>query len=225
MDVPPTTNPWDWIYATRDLEAVGWYEPDPVISRRLVTEAVSRGARSIIDIGGGASHLVDHLIGLDLDRIAVLDISAAGLAVAQHRLGAHAKDVDWIVADVTTVRDIGRFDIWHDRAAFHFLLDPGMRQAYARVAERTVAVGGTAIIATFAADGPERCSGMPVRRYEPASLAEECGDAFHLTGAVRHEHHTPSGVTQRFQYSSFERVRRGAGRDRATVPEHAAAAR
>lgn len=225
MDVPQTTNPWDWIYATRDLGALGWYEPDPDTSRRLVAEAVTRGARSMVDIGGGASHLVDYLIDLDLDRIAVLDISAAGLAVAQHRLGTRAADVDWIVADVTRVRDIGRFDIWHDRAAFHFLLDPGMRRSYARVAERAVAVGGTAIIATFAEDGPERCSGMPVRRYEPARLAEEFGDAFRLMGAVRYEHHTPGGVTQRFQYSSLERIRRGPGQDRATVPEHAAAAR
>src|SRR5918995_3339955 len=128
MDVRPTSNQWDWIYATRAVETVGWYEPDPITSRKLVVEAVARGARSIIDVGGGASSLVDHLLELDLDRIAVLDISAAGLAVAQHRLGSRANEVQWIVGDVTEIRDLGRFEIWHDRAAFHFLLDRGSRR-------------------------------------------------------------------------------------------------
>jgi SAM-dependent methyltransferase len=217
MDVRPTSNQWDWIYATRAVDAMGWYEPDPITSRRLVADAATRGARSIIDVGGGASSLVDHLIDLDLDRIAVLDISAAGLAVAQHRLGARAKEVEWIVGDVTKVRDVGRFDVWHDRAAFHFLLDRGSRRGYVRLALRTVPVGGTAIVATFAEDGPERCSGMPVRRYDPVSLAGECSEGFRLTGALRHEHHTPAGVTQRFQYSSFERVSPDAGQVRKSV--------
>jgi SAM-dependent methyltransferase len=210
MAVRPTTNQWDWIYATRALDAVGWYEPDPFTSRKLVDEAVTRGARSIIDVGGGASSLVDHLIDLDLDRVAVLDISAAGLALAQHRLGTRASEVEWIVGDFSKLRDVGHFDVWHDRAAFHFLLDDGSRRGYVRLAERTVPVGGTAIIATFAEDGPERCSGMPVRRYDPLSLALECGGGFRLTSALRYEHHTPAGVPQRFQYSCLERVIPGA---------------
>ena len=194
------------MYATRAVETVGWYEPDPITSRSLVVEAVARGARSVVDVGGGASSLVDHLLDLGLERIAVLDISAAGLAVAQHRLGSRANEVEWIVGDVTELRDVGRFEIWHDRAAFHFLLDRGSRRRYLRLAERTLPVGGIAIIATFAEDGPERCSGMPVRRYDSGSLAMECGDRFRLTSATRYEHHTPAGVVQRFQYSSLERV-------------------
>jgi hypothetical protein len=205
-DVQPTSNQWDWIYATRAVDALGWYEPDPFTSRTLVGDAMARGARSVIDIGGGASSLVDHLIDLDLDRIAVLDISAAGLAIAQHRLGERAQEVDWIVGDFSKVQDVGRFDIWHDRAAFHFLLDEGSRRGYVRLAERTVHVGGTAIIATFAEDGPERCSGMPVRRYDPVSLALECGGSFRVRSALRYEHHTPAGIRQRFQYSCLERV-------------------
>jgi SAM-dependent methyltransferase len=205
-DGQPTGNRWDWIYATRALDAVGWYEPDPFMSRNLVGEAVARGARTIIDVGGGASSLVDHLIDLDLDRVAVLDISEAGLAVAQHRLGRRACEVEWIVGDVSAVPEVGRFDVWHDRAAFHFLLDDGSRRGYVRLAERTVPVGGTAIIATFDEDGPERCSGMPVRRYDPVSLELECAGSFRLMSATRYEHHTPAGVPQRFQYSCLERV-------------------
>ena len=121
MDAQPSSNQWDWIYATREMNAVGWYERDPVNSREIVDQAVERGARSIIDIGGGASSLVDHLLELGLDRIAVLDISEAGLAFSKHRLGERADLIEWIVGDVATVDDVGQFDIWHDRAAFHFL--------------------------------------------------------------------------------------------------------
>jgi SAM-dependent methyltransferase len=197
---------WDEIYATRPVDTVGWFEADPVVSRRLVADAVRRGATSLIDVGGGASSRVDHALELGLERIAVVDIAQAALAVSQARLGSQAARVDWIVGDITTVPDVGRFDIWHDRAVFHFLLDDDARQRYVEAAARTVPVGGTAIVATFAADGPERCSGLPVRRYEPEALADECGPDFHLTGSVRHLHHTPGGFPQRFQYSTFERV-------------------
>ncbi len=211
METHPSSNEWDWIYATREMDAVGWYEPDPVTSRELVAEAMAQGRRSIIDIGGGASRLVDHLVDLDLDRIAVLDISEAGLAFSRHRLGTREQGVEWIVGDVSTVDDVGVFDIWHDRAAFHFLLDEASRRRYVRLAERTVRVGGVAIVATFADDGPERCSGMPVLRYTPGELAAECGDGFRLMGSRRYLHHTPAGVPQRFQYSILERVMPDAG--------------
>ena len=202
---------WDWIYATRAVDTVGWYEPDPVNSQELVAEAVARGGRSIIDVGGGASSLVDHLLVLGLDRIAVLDISEAGLAVSRHRLGPRAEAIEWIVGDVAAVDDVGAFDIWHDRAAFHFLLDEAARRRYVRLAERTVRVGGTAIIATFADDGPERCSGMPVRRYDPPEIAQEWGAAFQLIGSRRYIHQTPAGVAQSFQYSTLERVSSSGG--------------
>lgn len=197
---------WDTIYATRPVESVGWYERDPAISRRLIADAVARGARSVIDIGGGASILVDALLDLGFDRVAVLDISEVGLAVARDRLGARGNEVDWIVGDVAAVGEIGQFDIWHDRAVFHFLLDADARERYVQLAEHTVQPGGVAIVATFAADGPERCSGLPVCRYEPETLAEQCGDAFRLTGSVRHVHHTPLGVPQSYQYATFDRV-------------------
>jgi SAM-dependent methyltransferase len=204
--VRPAINKWDWLYATRGLDAMGWYEPDPVTSRDLVAEAVRRGARTIIDVGGGGALLADHLIDLALDRIAILDISEAGMAVARHRLGPRADAVDWVVGDVTKVGSVGQFDIWHDRGLFHFLLDAGDRHRYVRLAQRTLPIGGTAIVATFADDGPERCSGMPVRRYDPGLLAAEFGSAFRLIDTIRYEHHTPAGVAQRFLYSRLERV-------------------
>lgn len=201
-----TINPWDWIYATRSLGTVGWYEPDPATSRRLVADAMDRGARSIIDVGGGASYLVDHLVENMFPRIAVLDVSEAALAVARHRLGPRAQDVTWIVGDLASLDEVGTFDIWHDRAAFHFLLEPEARAAYVRLAERSLPIGGTAIVATFAEDGPERCSGMPVRRYEPETLALEFRPGFRLVDSERHLHRTPAGVPQQFQYSILERT-------------------
>lgn len=204
MEAPPSSNQWDWIYATREMTGVGWYEPDPVVSRELVNDAVAAGGRSIIDVGGGASWLADHLVAMDLDRTAVLDISDAALALARHRLGDRADQIEWIVGDIATLTDVGRFDIWHDRAAFHFLLEPEARRRYADLARRTLPVGGTAIVATFAEDGPERCSGMPVQRYEPDELAATWGHGFRLKASRRHLHHTPAGVPQQFQYSILE---------------------
>ena len=212
-DAPPSSTPWDWIYATSQLNAVGWYEPDPMTSRELMAEAIARGGRSVIDIGAGASRLVDHLLDSDLGRIALLDISEAGLAISRHRLGARADAVEWFIGDVAEIDGLGQFDIWHDRAAFHFLLDDAARQRYARLAARTVRVGGVAIVATFAQDGPERCSGMPVRRYDPSDLALEFGAAFRLIDSRRYLHHTPAGVSQSFQYSTLERVIPGAVHD------------
>lgn len=197
---------WQHLYATRPADTVGWYEAVPITSRKLVAEAVASGARSVIDVGGGASFLVDYLIQLDLDRVAVLDISGAGLEVARQRLGARGRRVEWIVADVTGIADIGRFDVWHDRAVFHFLTEEDDRKRYLKLAERTVQPGGTAIIATFAPDGPERCSGLPVCRYDAGSLADACGPSFRLDRSLRHEHVTPRGVPQRFMYASLARV-------------------
>jgi len=196
---------WETAYATRRSDSAGWFEPDPIVSRRLVTDAVARGARSVIDIGGGASTLVDHLLDAGLDRVAVLDVSTTGIGIARSRLADRADRVEWICADVTRAADLGRFDVWHDRALFHFLTDEEDRRSYLRLAEATVPIGGTVIIATFAGDGPERCSGLPVRRYEPEQLAAECGPGFELTGTVRHVHLTPGGAEQRYQYSTFRR--------------------
>ncbi len=197
---------WDRIYTTRSPDEVSWYEPAPVISPTLIAEACKEGAESVIDIGGGASSLVDHALDLGIERVAVLDISEAGLAVSKRRLGNRADSVEWIVGDVTTLDDVGRFDVWHDRAVFHFLTDDEDRRHYVRLAERTVEPDGTAIMATFAADGPERCSGLDVRRYESAQLAMQCGPGFELAQTQYHLHITPGHVRQNFLYATFRRA-------------------
>ena len=197
---------WQRIYSTRALDAVGWYERTPETSLRLVRKAIEQGATSLIDVGGGASSLVDHLLDLGLERIAVLDIAEASLEASRRRLGARATQVEWIVGDATSVEDVGQFDVWHDRAVFHFLILAEDRKRYVRLAARTVGRGGTAVVATFGPDGPERCSGLPVHRYSPEQLANECGPSFRLDRSEAHVHVTPSGVPQSFVYSTFSRV-------------------
>ncbi len=197
---------WQNVYLTRPTDQVGWYEPDPVVSRRLIAAAVRAGARSVIDVGGGPSSLVDHLLDLDLQRVVVLDVSEAGLAVSRRRLGDQAGRVEWIVGDVTSVSDVGHIDVWHDRAVFHFLVQPEDRAAYVRLAERTLAPGATLVIATFAPDGPERCSGLPVCRYDGGRLADAFGPMFRLDASQRHTHTTPGGTEQRYVYATLTRV-------------------
>jgi len=196
---------WDEIYETRAADEVSWYEAVPATSLRLISEAMKDGAESVIDIGGGASSLVDHLLDLGLRRVAVLDISEAGLVESKRRLGERAHDVEWIVGDVTMIESVGSLDVWHDRAVFHFLTAEADRRHYVGIAERTLPSGGTAIIATFAPDGPERCSGLDVRRYDFGQLADQFGASFEFIDGERHLHDTPSGATQSFQYSTFKR--------------------
>jgi len=197
---------WNEIYRTRVPEEVSWYEAVPATSLGRIRAALADGARSVVDVGGGASNLVDHLVRLDLSRIAVLDVAEVPLDVAKRRLGSAGDPVEWITADVTRIYDIGRFGIWHDRAVFHFLTDPSDRAWYVDLCERTVMPGGIAIVATFASDGPEMCSGLPVHRYSADELSEECGPRFALIDSERHVHTTPRGVDQSFLYTSFRRL-------------------
>lgn len=201
---------WDEIYAARPAGEASWFEADPAVSMRLIADAIRTGARSVLDVGAGASVLVERLLELDLERIGVLDISEVGLEIARHRLGDRADEVEWIVADVTAATDVGRFDVWHDRATFHFLTEPVDRAGYVRLAARTVRPGGSVIIATFAPDGPERCSGLSVSRYDADRLASLCGPAFELVGSEPHVHTTPGGVKQRFVYTTLRRAAKGA---------------
>ena len=166
--------------------------------------APSRHA-SIVDIGGGASRLVDALCERGYDAVTVLDLSTAALETARERLGARGARVQWIVADATKWQPPQAFDIWHDRAAFHFLVEVDEREAYLDRLRRAVKAGGHAIIATFALDGPERCSGLPVQRYDPAGLAATVGDVFELVEHQAHRHVTPRGAEQSFQFSVLRR--------------------
>jgi hypothetical protein len=157
----------------------------------------------VIDIGAGDSRLVDHLISSGLDCIAVLDVSGVALQRARTRIGSNSDRVEWIEADVTGDWSWKSADIWHDRAVFHFLSDPADRASYRAHLKKTLKLGGSAIIATFAPDGPEKCSGLPVVRYSPDTLAQELSAGFTLIRSLPYEHQTPSGSNQSFQYSWF----------------------
>jgi SAM-dependent methyltransferase len=171
----------------------------------LIVQAGATSKSAIIDIGGGASRLVDHLVEQGFEDVTVLDLSDAALKVAKARLGARADRVHWLVADATIWEPVKRYDIWHDRAAFHFLTDASDRAVYIARLARGLKTGGHAIIATFALDGPEKCSGLPVARYDSASLGRTLGTGFKLVHTQRHEHATPWGSRQIFQFSVFRR--------------------
>ena len=196
---------WDHVYATKGETEVSWYQDSPAISLAMIRAAGSDRDTAIIDIGGGASRLVDSLLQDGYRDVAVLDLSANALDAAKKRIGQAASTVDWIVADATTWRPTRTYDVWHDRAAFHFLTDPRDRAAYVQRLRSALKPGGHVIIATFAPDGPEKCSGLPVKRHDSASLAAELGRDFELIETRSETHHTPWNSTQAFQFSRFRR--------------------
>ncbi|QDV35572.1 class I SAM-dependent methyltransferase [Tautonia plasticadhaerens] len=196
---------WEQVYSTRGETGVSWYQSEPALSLDLIRSVAPAAHGRIIDVGGGASVLVDRLLDLGFETVAVLDISRTALETARARLGRRSGAVRWIEADVTEVRDIGTFDIWHDRAVFHFLTEAADRARYAELARRTVLPGGHLIIATFADDGPRRCSDLDVCRYNPGSLASEFGNGFSLVGSAGETHTTPWGSQQAFTYGVFRR--------------------
>ncbi|WGD52279.1 class I SAM-dependent methyltransferase [Bradyrhizobium sp. CB1650] len=196
---------WENVYATKGETEVSWFQDRPAISLEMIRAANPDHAAAIIDIGGGASRLVDCLLREGYRRLAVLDLSAHALDAAKRRIGDGAAVIDWIVADVTTWQPAKTYDVWHDRAAFHFLTDPHDRADYVERLRAAVAPGGQVIIATFAPDGPEKCSGLPVQRHDSASLAVELGPEFELVETRRETHHTPWHSTQAFQFSRFRR--------------------
>jgi SAM-dependent methyltransferase len=194
---------WQNVYQSKGEHDVSWFQDAPTPSLELMTAIGVTPAASVIDIGGGASRLVDHLIERGFRNITVLDLSDAALAAAKARLGDRADRAQWIVADVTQWKPTTAYDVWHDRAAFHFLTDEQDRAAYVARLKRGLKAGGHAIIATFALDGPERCSGLPVVRYSPESLRQTLGSDFTLVTSRAHAHATPWGSTQSFQFSAF----------------------
>lgn len=199
------TTHWQNVYATKDEAEVSWFQASPAISLEMIRAASPDRVAAIIDIGGGASRLVDALLQDGYRNLAVLDLSANALDAAKVRIGGAASTVDWIVADATTWRPAKTWDVWHDRAAFHFLTDPLDRAAYVERLRSAVAPGGHVIIATFAPDGPEKCSGLPVRRHDSASLSAELGPEFELVETRSETHRTPWHSTQAFQFSRFRR--------------------
>jgi len=192
---------WEHIYETKESTQVSWYQEHAQLSLQFIQKTgISKNAY-IIDIGGGASTLVDDLIAASFQNISVLDISATALQLAQQRLGRQAAEVNWIEADVTQGNlPSFAYDVWHDRAVFHFLTQAADRQRYIDTVRQAVRTGGHVIVATFASDGPDHCSGLEVARYSPDSLHDEFGEGFELKDSTRETHHTPFGTEQKFIY-------------------------
>ena len=197
---------WENVYTSKSENEVSWFQESPALSLALIAAIGATPASAVIDIGGGASRLVDHLIDQRFRDVTVLDLSAAALEAAKARLGQRAGRARWLVADATTWEPSRTFDLWHDRAAFHFLTEECDRNAYIAHLRRGLKAGGHAIIATFALDGPEKCSGLPVMRYDAARLGQTLGPGFKLLQSGRSEHATPWGSQQHFQFSVFQRV-------------------
>jgi SAM-dependent methyltransferase len=194
-------NYWDKVYAAKAANSASWFQEHAVYSLSLLRDTGITRSGAIIDVGGGASTLVDDLLADGYSDVTVLDLSSAALFAARQRLGTLADKVQWLEADVTNV-DLpkNRFEVWHDRAVFHFLTEPEQRRAYVEQVSHSVKPGGHVIVATFAEDGPTQCSGLPVKRYSAGELHEEFGEAFTLVKHVEEAHHTPSGAVQQFVY-------------------------
>ncbi|PVH28318.1 class I SAM-dependent methyltransferase [Pararhodobacter oceanensis] len=200
---------WDAVYSSSDDAALTWFEDRPDLSLQVIRQIGlpdrARAELRAVDVGGGTSRLVDALLDDGLRDLTVLDLSAEALQVSQDRLGARASLVQWITGDVTEWRPETRFDLWHDRALFHFLTDPETRAAYIRTMTLALCHGGMAVIGTFASDGPQRCSNLPVMRYSAEELAQEIGEGFEPLVSLEHIHETPIGQRQPFVYLGFRR--------------------
>lgn len=201
-----TREHWETVYGSKPSDAVSWFQSEPAPSLAMIAKAGVGPDAAVVDVGGGASTLVDHLLDQGFGRLSVLDVSGQALAVAKTRLGERAGRIAWLVQDITVWSPPpDSIDLWHDRAVFHFLVEPAAREAYLRALRQGLKAGGHAILATFALDGPERCSGLPVQRYSPESLAVALGPQFELIDARSETHHTPWGAVQSFTWTLFRK--------------------
>ena len=196
---------WNDTYSAKAENQVSWFQIKPERSLELITAAAPDQTAPIIDIGGGASRLADTLLPLGYRDLTVLDIAATGLSRSKARLGTQADKLSWIVADVTQWQPQRTWRVWHDRAVFHFLTEPKAQDSYIAALKRGTVAGSSVIMATFALTGPERCSGLPVQRYSPATLAQRLGAEFALYAESEERHATPFGTAQQFQYAAFHR--------------------
>ncbi len=199
------TEHWNQIYQTNAPDDVSWFQTRPDNSLKLIEASGITKDQLVVDVGGGASVLVDFLLDAGYKRLAVLDISAAALALARQRLNARAGNVEWFEADITEFNPPRQFNLWHDRAVFHFLTDEADRQKYVQTLKRMLTPEGHVIIATFATDGPSKCSGLAVARYNAPAISAELGEAFQLLEQVDETHVTPWRTPQTFSYFRFVR--------------------
>ena len=197
---------WESVYSSRRVTETSWHQKDPRFSLALIENAGVDAEAALIDVGGGASLLVDYLLEAGYRDLTVLDISAAALEQAQRRLGQAADQVNWIEADITEFRPQKHYELWHDRAVFHFLTDGQDRDSYLRAMNTALKDCGQAIIAAFALDGPKKCSGLDVVRYDRESLQSELGERFECLEADREEHVTPAGGRQMFGFYRFRKI-------------------
>ena len=197
---------WQAVYQGKGEAQTSWFRPHLDESLRLIDKLALAPATPIIDAGGGRSTLVDDLLARGFHDLTVLDLSIAALQASRQRLGDRGDSITWITGDVTaTALPEGRFGLWHDRAVFHFLTDAEDRRRYIAQAAGAIRPGGHAIVATFAVDGPEKCSGLPVCRYDDASLAAQFADGFEVVGSSRELHRTPFATDQAFTYVVLRR--------------------
>jgi SAM-dependent methyltransferase len=196
---------WNSVYSTKAVNEVSWFESEPQPSLDLILLTLPDGG-AVVDIGGGASRLVDRLLAAGIYELTVLDVSQVAIDHARARLAAAGEQVRWIVCDVTKAANIGTFDLWHDRAVFHFLTTDEDRRAYVNLAARTVRQGGFLIISTFATDGPKQCSGLDTCQYSFATLGAELSPHFAPVRSIEHRHVTPAGKQQAFLYAVFRRI-------------------
>jgi SAM-dependent methyltransferase len=200
-------NHWENIYRTKQPGEVSWTQQTPVTSLAFIHDFGLPKTAKIIDIGGGDSRLVDFLLDEGFEDITVLDISGQALDRARLRLGSRADRVTWVEQDITEYRPVATFDLWHDRAAFHFLTKGRQITTYLSIARDSVKAGGYAVVGTFSDQGPDRCSGLPVRRYDERLLTEELSRGFNKIRCVTEDHITPFQTIQHFLFCSFKRSR------------------
>ena len=201
-----TSAHWQDVYSRKAADEVSWYQATPTRSLEWIRASAPDPGSRILDVGAGASTLVDHLLDAGYRHPGVLDLAPSAIETVRARLGARAGEVEWFVDDVTRFAPPHRFDVWHDRAVLHFLTDPVRQREYAEALRRTLAPGGHAIIATFAHGGPTRCSGLEVARFDCSEIAALLGEELECVRAEEEIHVTPAGVEQRFQYCLFRRV-------------------
>jgi ubiquinone/menaquinone biosynthesis C-methylase UbiE len=196
---------WENIYNTKLPTEMSWYQKYPSLSLKLIKTSGIEAKHSIIDVGGGTSLLVDSLLEKGFKRLAVLDISHSALDIAKSRLGTRAENVKWYEADATEFQPPKQFDLWHDRAVFHFLTDEEAQRKYVEVLKRTLVSGGYLVISTFAIDGPKKCSGRDTVKYEVSSMSAKLGGEFRLLEFLDELHITPGKKEQKFTYFLYKR--------------------
>ncbi|PIQ43201.1 MAG: SAM-dependent methyltransferase [Gammaproteobacteria bacterium CG11_big_fil_rev_8_21_14_0_20_46_22] len=195
---------WEQVYTQKQADEVSWYQKKPTVSLSMI-QSISSPRDRVIDIGGGSSSLVDHLLVLGYDKLAVLDIAQQAIQQIQKRLAEKANHVEWYIDDITQFVPPHPYEVWHDRAVFHFLMDQTLRAAYVDVLKKTLTPGGYVVMATFGKGGPKRCSGLDIVQYDERMMQNELGDEFILLNSQYESHVTPAGKEQRFIYLTFLR--------------------